>query len=100
VIETPPSGGVLSRSQKGGGGQPFRSSASSSAINEARLRFLTGQIHGLSEHPPYELFREPAGGANLAEGINAYIRLAPLSDFVHALDRDCRHPPRVLGGRQ
>jgi hypothetical protein len=72
--------------------------ASASLVPGSRLRYLAAQIHGLGERPLYELLRELAGGADLAEALEAYARLAPLSDFIQALDGDCLPPPRVVGG--
>jgi hypothetical protein len=63
-----------------------------------RLRFLAAKIHELGPGPLYYLLSELAAGADLLLRLEAYARLAPLADFIAALDGDRIPPLRVVNG--
>jgi hypothetical protein len=72
-------------------------------MTDARLRLLAGRIHRLGPRPLYELLRELDAGAELGPRLEAYARLAPLADFIHAFGGDQLPAPRLIsvrGGRR
>jgi hypothetical protein len=70
-------------------------------IQSARLRLLAGRLHVLGPRPLFEYLNEVIAGADPIMRLEAYARLAPLTEFIAALDGDRLAPPRVVnGGRQ
>jgi hypothetical protein len=69
-----------------------------------RLRLLAHRIHRLGERPLFELFSEldatPEIRAPLHDRLERYAQLAPLADFIAALDGDRLLPLRFVRARR
>ncbi len=80
----------------------FKYAPTSSRVNPppptARLRRLARQLHSLGERPLYEYLLELAQGADPWERLEVYAALAPLKEFIAALDGDRLAPPRAIRG--
>jgi hypothetical protein len=69
-------------------------------IPHERLAYLARKIYPLGERPLYELLVELAAGRELGPVLESYARIAPLADFIAALDGDRLPPPKIVAGRR
>jgi hypothetical protein len=72
----------------------------SATIPIVRLQYLARRIHSLGERPLAQLLIELAAGDDLHGVLERYARLAPLADFIRALDGERLKGPRSVSGRR
>jgi hypothetical protein len=66
----------------------------------ARIQYLARRIYVLGERPLAELFIELAAGRPLDDVLERFARIAPLADFIRALDGERLPPPRAISGER
>jgi hypothetical protein len=78
------------------GNQPFVPSPPLAPVALERLRHLAQRIHSLGPRPLFELLRELDAGADVADALERYARLAPLASFIAEHDGDRLRSARLI----
>jgi hypothetical protein len=69
-------------------------------LTRERLTHLAKRIHALGARPLFELLLELQDGAPLADALDRYARIAPLSDFLAAHGGRELEPARLVTRRR